>query len=562
MQSKPENNHLLIQGKICRILPAALFLLLSLVLLAAVLPPAPVWITDNGNKYMITRNLAENGTLNFEQIPPELFPKGGFHFQHLPSKGILSFHSWVLPLLSVPLYHAGGDQALPLLPLLATLGVLWLLSTRKRNHLAAWGILLTTPVWLYSLMLWEMTLSIFFVLAGFFCGFKKRFFAAGLLLGAGIWFREELYLLGTITGLLLLCRKEWKPAIHLAAGALCAVLPLWVLNFRFYGHILGLHGATYAVNNRDIPFSAVAELKGIAFNFIQHLIRFDTLPVHSLTLALAATALLLIPGAVRNNKFKLAGIFSFILIEIILLYGLYRYSSNPLFTSGVTMGLFVSLPLAAGYFLNWRALCTDRNAALRLTAQAVGIYILLVPFMVTRFDIGLTWGARHYMCIMPLLLILSFRGFARMNAAPAIKRTIVPVLFTLGMIMQFWSFRVLAETSEKSDNFARMLARYEEKTVVTDVFFLPEQSPRIFFEKRCLEAATPEQTELLLKYCREQNSDSFLLIMSKQFRRLDNDSLKRLFQEFTVTAPPEKIAVAPGMELFIARCRRVHTAGK
>ena len=40
---------------------------------AAFLPAAPVWITDNGNKYMIMRNFAATGSLEISHRIPEVF---------------------------------------------------------------------------------------------------------------------------------------------------------------------------------------------------------------------------------------------------------------------------------------------------------------------------------------------------------------------------------------------------------------------------------------------------------------------------------------------------------
>ena len=54
-----------------------------LALQALLLPDAPVWITDNGNKIIVTHAIAQDGTSALK--PPfgekRFFP-GTFHFQH------------------------------------------------------------------------------------------------------------------------------------------------------------------------------------------------------------------------------------------------------------------------------------------------------------------------------------------------------------------------------------------------------------------------------------------------------------------------------------------------
>ena len=547
-----------LNGKWRRIIPAALFLVVSFLLLKAVLPSLPLFITDNGNKYMIMRNFAENGSITFSQLPPELFPKGGFHFQHLPDGGIYSFHSWVLPVLCAPFYLLSGENG-ALLPILCSaLGVILLLTANKRDRFALYALLLTTPFWLYSLMLWEMVPAMLAALAGFIMLKRHNMAAAGIIFGLGIWMREELYILGIITGIILLCQRQWRDALKLAAAAAGAVLPLWLMNLYIYGHILGLHGATYALNNREGNFSLLTELQGVLFNYYQHLLRFETLstPHASLILALAGTAALIVPGFFKNTRLKLAGLAVFTVIDLIFIRYLYAAKDSPLFRCGVTMSLFFTLPLAAGYFLNLRALLSDRNRALRFMAQAVLIYIVIVPVMLTRFDIGLTFGARHYMCIMPMLMILSFRGFAGMQCPVKVKQFFLIALCAIGIVLQYWGFKTLYISSHHSAALEKQLAACPEKTVISDVFFLPEQAPRMFFDKQCLEVISHQQLSSAIAYLQKQQTKSFILILGRdQFRQMDNTVLKRLLDAYPVSAPPQEVYAAPGMPLFIVRCQ-------
>lgn len=529
----------------------------SLFIAGLLLPPLPLFITDNGNKYIIMRDFAETGTLFIDHLEPALFPKGGFHFQSLANGRIYSFHSWVLPVISSFFYKIAGENAALLPVWLCGLGILLLLSKDKRSRFAAWGLLLTTPVWLYSQMLWEMVPSALAVLAAFKLLGKRNIFGAGIILGLGIWFREELYILSGIIGILMLFSRRWKDALFLALGGIAAVLPLWLCNFFIYGHILGLHGATYALNNRT-EFTFLSEVKGLFFNCYQHLLRFETLPPHiSLILSLTGTAALLLPGLVKNEKFKLAGLGIFTVVDAVFIRYLFN-SSSPLFTCGVTMSLFFTLPLAAGFFINLRQLWNDTNQHIRFMTRAVTIFIFAVPPLLTRFDIGLTFGARHYICIMPLLMLLSFRGFAGMQCPVKIKQFFLIVLCTGGIILQYWGFATLYQSSHHSTNFEKQLAALPEKVVVSDVFFLPEQAPRMFFDKTCLEVATDEQAEILLKYLEKHQITEFILLLSSNsnFRRMGNQTLGKILTAYPVIEAPVPINAAPGMPLFTARCRK------
>ena len=529
----------------------------SLLIAGLLLPALPLFITDNGNKYMIMRDFAESATLSMDHVLPALFPRGGFHFQSLPDGRINSFHSWVLPVISSFFYRAGGENAALLPVWLSGLGIFLLLTKNKKERFAAWALLLTTPVWLYSLMLWEMVPSTLAVLAAFVLLKKRQMPGAGIILGLGIWFREEVYILSGIIGLLILCRRQWKDAILLASGGLLSLLPLWLTNFFIYGHILGLHGATYALNNRT-EFSLNEEIFGIFFNFYQHLLRFETLsPQKTLLFSLIGTAALLLPGLLKNTRIKLAGLAVFGIIDLVFIWNIF-HSPSPLFTCGLTMSLFFSLPLASGYFINLRQLFQDKNKYIRFMTQAVTIYIFAVPPLLTRFDIGLTFGARHYMCIMPLMMILSFRGFAQMACPVKVKQLFLMLFTAAGIALQIWGFKVLYLASNHSAELEKYIASHPEKIVVTDVFFLPEQAPRIFFDKTCLEVTTEKQLEILLNYLNKNRIEEFILILSREnnFRRIDNNTLGKILNLYPPTAPPTEADAAPGMPLFIVRCRK------
>lgn len=548
-----------------RILPLLLFVAGSIFISGKLLPELPLFITDNGNKYIIMRNFAQEASLPVRHPEPALFPRGGFHFQTLANGEIHSFHSWVLPVLAVPFYLIAGENGALLPVWLSAIGIILLMIASKRERFALYALLLTTPFWLYSIMLWEMVPSMLAALGGFILLKRHNMLSAGIIFGLGIWLREELYILGFIAGVLLLCRRQWRDALKFACGTAAAVLPLWLINIHIYGHILGLHGATYALNNRSGEFSILSELQGIVFNYYQHLFRFETLPspAASLTLAIIGAAALILPGFFKITGLKLAGLTVFTLIDLLFILALWQSGDrsvmdSQLYRCGVTMSLFFTLPLAAGYFINLRELLTDRNPHLRFMAQAVLIYIVIVPAMLTRFDIGLTFGARHYMCIMPMLMILSFRGFAKMRCSVKIRQSFLIALCAGGIVLQYWGFTTLYRSSHCSAAFEKQLAAYPESVVVTDVFFLPEQAPRMFFDKTCLELIDEKQLKILFSHLQQNNIGEFILILGKdgQFRRMSNDVLGKLLAIYPPVKQPEIFFAAPGMPLFIVHCRK------
>ena len=91
----------------------------------AALKPGAVWITDNGNKYMMMRNIAAGNGLQISHPVPALFPTGGFHF--IKEKGTVhSFYPEFLSAFTVPFYKLFGERGILFFPLCATLLLLFL----------------------------------------------------------------------------------------------------------------------------------------------------------------------------------------------------------------------------------------------------------------------------------------------------------------------------------------------------------------------------------------------------------------------------------------------------
>ena len=93
--------------------------------------------------------------------------------------------------------------------------------------------------------------------------------------------------------------------------------------------------------------------------------------------------------------------------------------------------------------------------------------------------------------------------------------------------------------------------------MISDLFFLPEQTPQLFFEKRWLfvkdDASAAELPALLARHgVREA-----VLVLSPRFRNLSDEALRRLLASMPLTAPPERFQapVSGFLELFIGKLR-------
>ncbi|MBS1371813.1 MAG: hypothetical protein HPZ91_17850 [Lentisphaeria bacterium] len=547
--------------------------LLLLLLEAALLPRVPVWITDNGNKYMILRNLAEQGTPAMANPAAQLdsgnrfFPDGGFHFQR-HGLSIFSVYPEFFSVLALPGYLLLGDTGLPLIPIAGTMAALALflallsplrLSVRLETLLSAL-LLCGTPLLFYSGTFWEMTVSAVFPLAALLAARKRQMLFAGMLLGMGLWLREEFYLIALASGTaaLIFYPKQWRRYIPFGLGFLLWAVPLWLYNSHGYGHILGLHGALYYTHNADAVPTLAGRIAGTFEGYFIYLFKFNSGNPETVWYywpLLLPMLLLPVAGAFRSFRFKREAAVAALLSWAVLLW-LFCENPEPATASGLTVGFITASPLLAGFFLMWRNLLTRGPRPLRMITLAALLYCAVLPAILTRSDIGLIWGPRHYLPVYPVLFALSFIGFARLGWLSQSRRIFLPAFLVIALLLQLIGMRMLFSVAEDAARAELTIAAQEPEVVVSDVFFLPEMTPRLFFEKKWMFVKNDAELDALLKTMREKGVKKFTLVLSPRFRRLNDSAIAALLERAPLIAEPHRFK-APGsgfLELLIGEC--------
>ena len=545
----------------------AMMTLLVLNVLAQFLPPAPVWITDNGNKYIIMRSVAETGSPAIRHAAPEFFPTGGFHF--VRHRGMIrSFYPEYYPVLVAKWWRLTGDRGLVWLSMLGTaaaVGLLTLLMGRRRS-LTPFLLVFATPMLFFSFLLWEMTWSVFFVLCAWILVQKKRHVVAGAVLGASLLLREEAYFFAFALTVALACRRDFRGAVKLLVGMAALVLPIWLYQYLEFGHVFGLHGGNYYANNRAATgFSLWGEVKGAMWNYHHHLFRFDAFRPEGgfafLNRLCTIPALVcVVLGAFvspRLKKVKLAAGIAAVAewVVLVIAYRL-RTPESEAFAAAAITGAIGSNPLVFPFYLDWRRAWKSRSTVIRDAAATVCVYLVLVPPFMTRNDIGLIYGARHFLCVMPLMLFLSV-VLVRSRAAVGPTRYLPACgAAAAAVLLQIGAFFALKNVASESAEFERVIAALPEKTVVTDIFFLPEQTPHLFFDKDVLQLDR-DNAGKLTEFLRRDGRRDFILILSPRFRRVGNEQLARLLNASEVDEPiPFRRPAGTGfMDLHIVRCR-------
>ena len=543
-----------------RYLNATLIALLTIGVLALIslaFPRLPQWITDNGNKYIVMRNFAEHDTNAIRHPAPEFFPDGNFHFVRHRGE-IRSFYPEYYPVLVSYPFRRFGERAVMWLSMLGSAVSVGLLAIVLKKRFPAAGLLVfATPLFFFSFLLWEMSWSVCLAAAAWLLLLNKKHFLAGVVLGASLLLREEAYFLVFAFAAALFCDRDGKNAIRTATGFISAALWIWVYQYCAFGHIFGLHGGTYYLNNLpDAANPLVRQLRMIPWNYWHHLLRFAPFASPWANwLCLAPILGAVAAGALTNRRWDrlkrivsiaaLAGWGALVCATVVTC----RDDDIAFRAAGIT-GLIAANPLFLYFYLNWRRMWSHRSRAIRLSARAAAIYILLVPPLLTVNDIGLIYGARHFLIIMPMLLFLSLRG-PRSGTTPRL----LPA--ALSGLLQGASIFMLVDVSAEADELEKVLLPTPGETLITDAFFLPEQTPRIFFGSTVLKLDDRNIDELIA-YLRQQRKREITLVLSNRYRRISDAGVMKLLDAAPPMTEPIRFRRRPGsgfMDLYILRCR-------
>jgi hypothetical protein len=522
-------------------------LLLSAIVYGATLASLPVdtfWVTDNGNRFIQAESLLRSGfsTLAIEYparpIDPQLhfFPTGGFHFLILGER-VYSFYSPLFSLLAAPLLAVGPEttRLLPLAGGLASIVIVFLLARANAVPAAPAALLaaLASPIWFYSVVFWEHTLALalgtgaLLLLMG--APGRREAIAAGLMLAAAALLREEAYLLGAGVGAaMLLSIPKRRVLLPAAISAATVLLPAALLNLRAWGHPLGLHAAIYNQFSRESADVIGEKLS----NYYVYLLEWSPNQTHVIVsmmplLLLAAAGVL--PRSRATDLTKAVALLLFGLTATAIALFLWQ-TADPLRQTLYFQGLFGAFPLAAIFLLSSRSLwsLSEEFRFMMITLLVASVLTLL---LLNQQGIGIIWGPRHFLGLVPLLVVLALSAMRLASeAAPALVKRILWSGFSLVAAASFAiQLHGIWLLESKTRHMAVVLdtARSSAAPVVmTDVFWLPEELGALFYEKPILYVSTEELLRSAISRTAAVGVRKVLFITSPEFGQIPRQQLR------------------------------------
>ena len=547
------------------------------------LPKDTFWITDCGNKFIQVQALARADDWDFRvpyparELDPELrfFPFSGHHFLRVDGD-VVSFYPPYFPLLSVVPYRLFGTAGIYLLPLLSSWFCLIAVSrlSGKQGDVRLLAVLvlgLCTPLFFYSLTFWEHTTAMALAAWGL-CLFLEThrperetvaWLAGGLLVGFATVLREEgyLFLMSVLVGHWA-ARRTLRPAVFFLAGWLLTMMPLWVLQESIFGHFLGLHAVAYTTGLAgDGVWAVVSFCREKLTNLwvylfaVSHLL-WVNLPLAVPFLTALAAGVLIRPPVMTSAIARWAMVASCVsglavLAELAL-------HPEPVYETLHSQALLLPMPFLVFWLLSQRSLLTSAEDHRKFMSVAASVYVVLACVMLNRRDMGIIWGARHFLQALPFMVPLAIHGFrvvldgqpsARWKTA-TVASGIVLLIASAGI--QVHGIRILHLKKQGSQRILERVRSMQTDVIATDVFWLTEEMASLYFEKQIV-SINAVSLPLLVDRLRQHGTAAFCFVTSPIYGRPPGASLARLLAR----ADRVETVHTPGLDFMRLRLYRI-----
>jgi hypothetical protein len=540
----------------------SLLLLTALLALAVMLslPDDAFWITDCGNKFLLTSNLVKKDYRDFSldypgrELDPELVLNPiSRPFSVTRDGRIYSIYPPLFSFVSAPVFAFAGFRGLLILPLLGSLAVM--LVVRKiallyglsplQASLAGLASFWCTPCLFYTFCFWEHTLANACVLGSVLLLLKAPaarknlpLFLSGAVIGLGIGLRDELILTATaILAALLMERSRRRVSLLLLpAGALAALVPVLFFQEWAVGSALGFHTEGYLRASQAWVFSGPAgilkERLLVAWNLLGAVPAGTPVAVAYTGLFLGLCILSLRGGKHPTRTGIIVCLGGALLAATSGMLFLTAQDTVRAWTDGsglVTHGALL-LPAASVFLFRGQSASAELVRLLRnIVLVSLALLCLTAHEVSTQ---GIHWGPRFLLPVFPLLVLLAFfsvsgrkpvqvhSGDSGERTGPAggqgrIRRFHIFAfagLLVSCLVLQMYSLGVLRQKLETTRGIEERLLAYPEEVVVTNIWWFPQEMAPIFYEKTFFHVKRPEQLRGLRGSLRERGVESFLFV--------------------------------------------------
>ena len=120
--------------------------------------------------------------------------------------------------------------------------------------------------------------------------------------------------------------------------------------------------------------------------------------------------------------------------------------------------------------------------------------------------------------------------------------------------MQIYALNALVKVTNETEFLQHEILSLPPDTVISDIFFLPEMTPLVPEVKNQLEVTDEKQLKAALEYLETSKTESFILILSPDYRRISNDDLRQLLYRYPPRMRPTTVKVGNSLVFMITVC--------
>lgn len=527
----------------------ALLAIIYVVLTFVFLPGRVFFCGDEGEKVIVVASSVRSGDwwrVKFEYPGLAFDPEVEAFFSpwmRVVDGQPVPYHLSTMNFWNPPLYALLGVSGLYVLPLLAGVGLAWL-----AYHLARlmalphpWAVIplvgLTTPIFFYSLTTWDHMPAVFYsTLIVLLLARQARrrnsweMAAAGALMGLGVWTRLDMYLFvpAALLAYLYVFRRQrdvWRSLIPAALGFAVVMVGMVAQHVAVYGKfdLIAWSTRTASVAEDSSGASSLLEVaRKMVFRQAQVLLALTVdgseLWLERVFLALAFAATVLVFRLPRLQRHPLWTMGSVLMQTIGTALA---FIHSRLYT---VIGLVPTLPLTALGLAHISPQkdeeLTPPRLALELVATTAILFLLLGLFLLPTFG-GLTWGPRYLSELFPLLPILAWAAFWRVQGTvdSTDARRAVQIAFSLlvvlGLVVQCVGVGILFDKKAKMVAWYSDLNMLDVEFVLSDQQYYLQEMASLYFERVFLCPRTQEVYDRLLQRLYEHGVKQFAWVPSE-----------------------------------------------
>lgn len=475
-------------------------LVASALLFGYVGPLNGFWSTDQGVKLIQVQSLLLNKFSSSALIYPgaaidqddRVSPLRGQYYQH-GGRTYAMFSDAFALISSVPFFFF-GFAGLYLVPLVSLAALSLICTCIARPLLGPGGALLsalaltlTSPLLFYSVIFWEhlpatllTTLALWQALEGYHRNERRRFFGAGIAIGAAVWLRNEAVLAAPalMSAVLLLRRSQaLRAAGWIGIGAVAGMLPLLTYNQITFGAAVGPH----------VLVAGAAQYRGVSDPLMMRLAWADLLLVPQgepvlvgVVMAMAMVALITSiwrTQRVANVGFALTAVLAIVVAAIIQATSGGGMQTTLLMTFPVV--LLCCFPVAPN---------ADRAEA-PLILTAFGLTFITLAWLTPLPDGGAQWGPRMLLLALPPLTIAGFWRASSWLCQPQVGTAVAGVaaiLLFVASLSQYAGLRQLRAFNTANHALLTTVAQSGASAIITDTWYGPPLLAPIFYDERMI----------------------------------------------------------------------------